>query len=96
MVCRYGGDEFILVLPEASPETAQERAESLRAEAKQIQLEYESGSVKPLTVSVGVAVFPKHCSTAGEIFLAADTALYRAKNEGRYRVIMADAARPDR
>ena len=88
IACRYGGDEFILILPDASQDVTRERAESICEQAKQFHLQFEGQSLTAVTLSLGVAVFPKHGVTSTRILRAVDTALYRAKHEGRDRVIV--------
>jgi len=88
--CRYGGDEFIIVLPDASREVTFKRAELLCEYAKQIHLQFEGQTLEAVTLSLGVAVFPEDGSTSAEIYKAVDTALYRAKREGRGRVAAAN------
>ena len=88
--CRYGGDEFILILPDASRDVTRERAELIYKHAKQFQLQFEGRSLASLTLSVGVAVFPQDGATSMEILKAVDSALYRAKHEGRGRVVVAE------
>ena len=90
VTCRYGGEEFILILPEASREMTQIRAEQMREDSSQIHVQYEDQTLEPVTLSLGVAIFPDHGSTIDALFGAADTALYRAKREGRDRVVVAD------
>ena len=89
IACRYGGDEFILVLPECSVETTRERAEQLREAFKGLNVKYNSQSLPDVTLSLGVAVFSAHGSTAESLLREADQALYRAKAEGRDRVQVA-------
>ena len=88
--CRYGGDEFILILPDASREVARTRAELICDRARKIHLVYEGQSLMPVTLSLGVATFPEHGVTSTEILRMVDAALYRAKSEGRGRVVVAD------
>lgn len=90
IACRFGGEEFVLVLPETSLDVTRERAERLRKEVKQLRLEYQHHSLENITVSLGVAVFPDHGSTGEAVLKSADAALYRAKHEGRDRVVVAD------
>jgi diguanylate cyclase (GGDEF)-like protein len=90
VTCRYGGEEFILILPEASREITQIRAEQMREDASQLHAQYEGQTLEAVTLSLGVAIFPDHGSTIDSLFGAADTALYRAKREGRDRVVVAD------
>jgi diguanylate cyclase (GGDEF)-like protein/PAS domain S-box-containing protein len=88
--CRYGGDEFILILPDASREVTRERAEQICEYAREFHLQFEGQSLAAVTLSLGVAVFPEHGATSTAILRAVDAALYRAKHEGRGRVVMAD------
>jgi diguanylate cyclase (GGDEF)-like protein/PAS domain S-box-containing protein len=88
--CRYGGDEFILILPDASREVTRERAEQICEYAREFHLQFEGRSLAAVTLSLGVAVFPEHGATSTAILRAVDAALYRAKHEGRGRVVMAD------
>ena len=87
---RYGGDEFIVILPGASREVAQERAQILCLAARELHLLFGGKTLETLTLSLGVAVFPQDGSTSAAILKAADTALYRAKSGGRGQVSMAD------
>jgi len=90
IACRYGGDEFILVLPDASCEVTRERAELICEYAKQFHLQFEGQNLAAVTLSLGVAVFPEHGVTSTGILRAVDAALYRAKHEGRGRVVVAE------
>jgi diguanylate cyclase (GGDEF)-like protein len=90
IACRYGGDEFVLVLPETSLEVTRARAEILREKAKGMQIEYNSQKIKRITLSMGVASFPDHGSTGSDLLKFADQALYRAKNGGRDCVAVAE------
>ncbi|HEX2998602.1 MAG TPA: sensor domain-containing diguanylate cyclase [Anaerolineales bacterium] len=90
IACRYGGDEFILVLPDASREVTRERAELLCDHGKKLQIQFDGQSLAAATLSLGVAVSPEHGATSTRILRAVDAALYRAKHEGRNRVIMAE------
>jgi diguanylate cyclase (GGDEF)-like protein/PAS domain S-box-containing protein len=87
---RYGGDEFIIVLPDASREVTRERAELLRENAHHFHIQFEGQTLEAVTLSLGVAVFPEDGSTSAAVLKAADDALYRAKREGRGRVVMAN------
>ena len=90
IACRYGGDEFIRILPGASSEVTRERAELIGEQAKQFHLEFDGRSLAAVTPSLGVAIFPEHGVTSTGILRAMDAALYHAKHEGRGRVVMAD------
>lgn len=90
IACRYGGDEFIIVLPDASLEVTRERAELICKYAREFHLQFEGQSLAAVTLSLGVAVFPEHGTTRTGILRAVDAALYRAKHEGRSRVVVAN------
>ncbi|MBK8822918.1 MAG: GGDEF domain-containing protein [Anaerolineales bacterium] len=86
---RFGGDEFMIILPDTSREVSRQRAEFLGSRASDFSLEFEGQTLEPITLSFGVAAFPQDGCTSSEILKAADTALYRAKSEGRGRVMIA-------
>jgi diguanylate cyclase (GGDEF)-like protein/PAS domain S-box-containing protein len=88
IACRYGGEEFILILPEAPLAVAHQRAEQVREKAKHMRVEHLGQSLEAVTLSLGVASSPEHGATGEAIIHAADTALYRAKHEGRDRVVV--------
>ncbi|HEV8441179.1 MAG TPA: diguanylate cyclase [Methylomirabilota bacterium] len=89
IACRYGGEEFVLVLPDASLENATRRAEQLRAAVKEMRVVRDGVALGPITISVGVAAFPEQGPDGDTLLKAADAALYQAKNEGRDRVSVA-------
>jgi diguanylate cyclase (GGDEF)-like protein len=93
LACRYGGEEVTLVLSEASLKDAVQRAEQLRREVKHLNLRQGQQALGAITLSLGVAVFPEHGTTAEVLLAAADGALYRAKTEGRDRVMVAKVAK---
>jgi diguanylate cyclase (GGDEF)-like protein len=84
---RYGGDEFVILMPETAPEDGAKRAENVRKGLNELDLlkDYEC-SVKQVTTSIGLACFPDHAKNVAGLKEAADQALYRAKEEGRNRV----------
>jgi diguanylate cyclase (GGDEF)-like protein len=87
--CRYGGEEFLLVLPGVSCEIAHERMESLRRDyAARLRAE---GFDDPPTLSAGIASFPLHAQSDDALLRAADGALYQAKADGRNRVYVCGA-----
>lgn len=90
--CRYGGEEFVLVMAHASPATVRERAERLRAGVQALVIEHDGREIGPITLSVGIAMFPEHGDDWHAVLQAADTALYAAKAAGRNRVEMAEGA----
>jgi diguanylate cyclase (GGDEF)-like protein/PAS domain S-box-containing protein len=81
--CRYGGEEFAIILPESSAQDAAIRADALRSEVKSLRLQYKKQSVGTLSLSAGVAAFPEHGSTSGELLEIADHCLYESKARGR-------------
>jgi diguanylate cyclase (GGDEF)-like protein len=89
VACRYGGEEFVLILPEVTPEVAHARSESLCKAIEALTISHRNRTLAKVTVSVGLAVYPRDGSTGEELIRAADRALYRAKNEGRARVVPA-------
>ncbi|HOD04443.1 MAG TPA: diguanylate cyclase [Anaerolineaceae bacterium] len=90
VVCRYGGEELLVVLPNVPLGVAAERAESWRAAFAAAPVIYQ-GQLLHVTFSLGVAAFPQHGDTAEAVFRAADAALYRAKAAGRNCVVVAQA-----
>ena len=86
---RFGGEEFVIVLPEMDLEEAQETAERLRRKVAEEPQPLGNGEAVPLTISVGVAVYPDHGQTASTLCAAADKAMYLAKDRGRNCVAMA-------
>lgn len=89
VVARYGGEEFVIVLPEASLEATTQCAEQVREELRDLRLQIGGRTVGPVTVSVGVAVYPDHGVTSEDLLSAAKQALTRAKSSGRDRVVVA-------
>lgn len=87
--CRYGGEEFLLIMAETNLEAGCQRAESLRQQVAGLQVRYHGETLRKITVSIGVAGYPVNGDSAGTIVNAADKALYRAKREGRDRVVVA-------
>jgi diguanylate cyclase (GGDEF)-like protein/PAS domain S-box-containing protein len=87
--CRYGGEEFAVLLPEATLEAARERAEELRLAARGLQVAYQDHLLGPITLSLGVAVYPDQGLSGQAVLRAADAALYKSKADGRDRVTAA-------
>ena len=84
--CRYGGEEFMLLMPKMTLETAQQRAEEWRRRFARMTVD-SGGQLISTTVSIGIAEFPTHGRTAQSLIECADQALYQAKSEGRDRVV---------
>lgn len=91
IACRYGGEEFLLVLPGADINNAKERADTMRKKFEQMRVGYNEIELHA-TISVGVAYSPRHGSTTGQVIKAADDALYKAKQAGRNCVYVWDGA----
>lgn len=89
--CRYGGEELLLILLEAQLRDTHRRAEQLRSEIQHLSVQYEGQSLGAITVSLGIASYPEHGATVESLLAAADSALYRAKNEGRNQSVVAQA-----
>jgi diguanylate cyclase (GGDEF)-like protein/PAS domain S-box-containing protein len=86
IACRFGGEEFAFVLSDSTLPGALQRAEILRQQVKQLSVEYAGQLLGAISISMGVALFPDHGTTIGDVLRAADQALYSAKREGRDRV----------
>ena len=84
--CRFGGEEFLIVLPDTELEGAETFAERLRERVAGVRIELGADSVQ-LTISAGIAVYPAHGAEPAELIEKADRALYRAKHLGRNRVV---------
>lgn len=87
ILCRYGGEEFCLVLPECSFEDARRRCDQLLAQMRDNPIQFGRESVGPVTVSLGLVAFPDDATTVEQLIRAADAALYRAKQTGRDRIV---------
>ena len=99
IACRFGGEELVMILPEASVEAAAHRAEDVRASARKLEVKHLDTPLGQVTISLGVAVYPTHGATWQEVLASADAALYKAKQDGRDRVVVyspeqAEAAGP--
>jgi diguanylate cyclase (GGDEF)-like protein/PAS domain S-box-containing protein len=91
IACRYGGDEFVLVLPDSSLADAQRRVEQIRALVKERQIRHGCSVLGAISVSAGVAGAPEHGSTTAELLQVADNAMYAAKQAGRDCVVVYQA-----
>jgi len=83
IVCRFGGDEFALILPGSSVDAVLPRLEELRARAHKLRIPVDVGGFGEASLSIGVAEAPRDGSTEDELLRAADHALYEAKRRGR-------------
>ena len=87
IACRYGGEEMVLLLPECAAADAGTRAEAIRIALAAVVPHPEGEGPQRVTASFGVAAYPAHAQDAEALFWAADKALYRAKQQGRNRVV---------
>src|SRR5882762_5377547 len=94
ILCRYGGEEFALVMAHASPATMLERAEKICLGVQNLEIESDGRRLGPITLSAGIAIFPDHGGSGQAVLQAADAALYRAKAAGRNCVVMANEVTP--
>ena len=90
IVCRYGGEEFMVILPDASIEDTIRRAKEWKESIKKINVGHYDEVLDPITISVGVTSFPKHGATVDNLLRTVDDALYKAKDVGRDCVISVD------
>lgn len=88
LACRYGGEEFALVLFETNIDGAQRCVENLRKAIKQLAFQHRGQTIGSITISAGIADFPAHGDNPEDLIRAADEALYRAKKDGRDRVVI--------
>lgn len=87
IACRYGGDEFVLILLDTSPDTAERRAELMLREFRRIVIQYGDMFLNPGALSLGVSAFPARGNAAAALLRVADEALYRAKPQGGNRIV---------
>jgi diguanylate cyclase (GGDEF)-like protein len=90
VVCRYGGEEFLVFLPECDRGEAAAKAEAIRLAIAQTALSVGNQPIPPVTASIGLAIFPEAGTTRAQLIQMADRALYRAKGAGRNRVMVAE------
>jgi diguanylate cyclase (GGDEF)-like protein/PAS domain S-box-containing protein len=86
--CRYGGDEFVLVLHDSSVADTQERLEQIRLLISALKIHYGEQVLGSITLSVGIAQALEHSTSASELLRAADEAMYAAKQAGRDRIVV--------
>jgi diguanylate cyclase (GGDEF)-like protein len=86
---RYGGDETVVLLPDTTLEGARAVADKLLQGVRNLEIRHR-GNVIPLSISVGVSAYPRHGTNPESLLRAADVALYRAKADGRDRIVVAD------
>jgi len=86
LVCRYGGEEFVVLLPDVEADVLRSRAESLVEAARRLQVHVEGTDLGPITVSAGIALSNDSTTNAAALLAVADRSLYIAKASGRDRV----------
>jgi len=86
ILCRYGGDEFVCILPEASDEQPFTVGERVRSSIRNLAIDAPDGQSVKATVSIGCSVYPDHAKEAKDLFLFADNMMYKAKSEGKDRL----------
>jgi len=91
ILCRYGGEEFVLFMMNTRQDKLQQRAESLRSGVPQLQIKHRQQPVGPITLSIGLAVFPDNGDNLPAVLRAADLALDDAKRGGRDRVVVSES-----
>lgn len=95
-VTRYGGEEFVVLLPGANKDVALRRAETLRNKIESLTVNYHGQPLGQVTVSAGIAVYPLHAIDPGALVRTADQAMYTSKRNGRNRVSFAPSLKPRR
>lgn len=89
VVCRYGGEEFAILMVDSDANVITKRAENLRRQVGAMHIIYRDHELPPVTLSIGVAMFPECADTTPGLIEAADRALYQAKGSGRDQVVVA-------
>jgi diguanylate cyclase (GGDEF)-like protein len=89
VVCRLGGEEFVIILPGISLEKLEARADIMLRALRNLPIAYSGRLLKPITASMGLACYPQHGTNPENLLCAADSALYISKNSGRNRATVA-------
>lgn len=90
VACRFGGEEFVLILPGLDREGAFIRLDAFRRAVTALAVQHDGRELPRLRVSIGVAFFPAHGHRVDDLLKQADQAMYRAKQTGRDRVVLAE------
>jgi len=86
--CRYGGEEFLIILPYAGLKDTHARALQINEEIRNLSFVYEGKQIGSMTISMGVCAFPDNGNDASTLIRTADSAMYEAKRKGRDRVVI--------
>jgi len=89
IVCRYGGEEFVIILPEISEELALVRANAIRQNVNKLRMKFKDETLRPITISIGLAMYPNPARDTADLLRMSDHALYEAKHQGRDRINVA-------
>lgn len=89
-LARYGGDELLMILPEADIEAAKLAAEHIKERVASFEIPLPDGSKRKLSFTAGIAIYPTHAESASDLLRAADEALYRAKRKARGAFLIAE------
>lgn len=95
LVCRFGGEEIVILMPECDPQNAHARTEKLRKAVRAIDISYGGRAIGRVTASFGVASYPHNAAESNVLIECADRAMYQAKLAGRDRVVPAGSAEPE-
>lgn len=90
IACRFGGEEFILIMPEMDMEVTISRANELLEATRKLEVMHDGQILPQITTSIGIAMFPLHSTDASKLITSSDNALYAAKNSGRDRYAIAE------
>ena len=93
LACRYGGEEFSIIIAEVDADGAYKCVESIRDAIKHLSLHHRGQTLGAITISAGIASFPVHGDNPDDLIHAADKALYRAKKDGRDRIVVLGRSR---
>lgn len=92
IVCRFGGEEFVVIMPEITTRAAFDRAELLRRMVGDLSLRFHGQPLRQITISIGLAMYPDNSDNPEELLRSADHAMYAAKHKGRNRVVAVDSS----
>jgi len=89
IACRYGGEEFVILMPEMNSSTAFNRTDRMREDVKKLKVHYDNQLLPHIALSIGISEYPANGEDVDDLLRLADEALYKAKQEGRDRVVVA-------